>query len=370
MKATDLAFILYTSGTTGKPKGAMLSHHNIIKNASDAADILCVTVNDNFLVPVPFSHCFGNVLGITMSSSRAAGLIPLPIFTPEGALELVQELSASVILGVPTMFIRQLETLRSKRFDTSSLRTGIMAGAPCPVEVVKAVKSDMNCDICIAYGLTEASPLITFTSFEDPPQIRAETVGRPIPDVEVRIVDDGHAEVPLNQTGELCCRGYNVMQGYYKDPEGTERAIDHEGWLYSGDLATMDEKRYVRIVGRKKDMVIVGGVNIYPREVEEYLHEHPKVQDVQVVGVPDPDLGEVAAAAVMVSEGEELTEQDVVDHCYGTIASPKVPRYVKFVKEYPMSGRGKVQKFRLREELKKEVESGALIKVAPSKVKR
>ena len=367
-RVDDVTFILYTSGTTGRPKGVMLTHYNMVRNARDVARQLRATEGDKYLIPVPFSHCFGCVMGITAAANFGSTIVPVPKFDPELVLKTIEREKCTIVHGVPTMFIRELNVLENKKYDTTSLRTGIMAGAPCPVEVVKAVREKMHCNILIAYGLTEASPVITMTSFEDSDEIRAETVGRPLPDIEVRIVDNGRKPLPYGQVGELACRGYNVMKGYYKMPEETREAVDEEGWLYSGDLATMDEKKYVRIVGRKKEMIIVGGFNVYPREIEEYLHTHPMIQDVAVVGVPDEDLGEVVAAAIIPKERGKITEQDVVDYCYGKIASAKVPRYVVFVDSYPMTSRGKVQKFKLQEILANMIKEGRIKKVVPTAV--
>ncbi len=365
----DVTFILYTSGTTGKPKGAMLTHYNIVQNALDTANNLRATEEDRYLVQVPFSHCFGCVLGITAAVNKASAIIPLPVFTPENSLKAIEENRATIVHGVPTMFIRMLEILKTKKYDMSSMRTGIMAGAPCPVEVVKAVKTEMNMDILIAYGLTEASPVITMTSFDDSDELKAETVGKTIPGVCVKMVDDEHKEVPMGEMGELACRGYNVMVGYYKRPEATAEAIDEEGWLYTGDLATIDKYGYVRIVGRKKEMIIVGGFNVYPREIEEYIREFDKVQDVAVAAVPDAELGEVVGAAIIPREGVTIEPVEIVDFCYGKIASAKVPRYVIIVNELPISGRGKVQKFRLTEMFKEKLEKGEMEKLVPTAVK-
>ncbi|MEM4160745.1 MAG: long-chain-fatty-acid--CoA ligase [Thermoplasmata archaeon] len=367
----DVTFILYTSGTTGKPKGAMLTHHNISRNARDIAEILQMSYRDKLLICVPFSHCFGCVLSITVSASVGACMVPLVAFDPEEVLKTVEKERCTVLHGVPTMFIRELAVLEKKKYDTTSLRTGIMAGAPCPVETMEAVMEKMHCNVSIVYGLTEASPAVTATRFDDSIRDRVETVGRPIPDVEVKIVDAERKEVQRGVSGELACRGYNIMKGYYKNPEATKEAIDEEGWLYTGDLATMDERGYVRIVGRIKDMVIVGGFNVYPREIEELLLQHPKILDVTVVGVPDKELGEVVAALVIPKKGVELKEEEVVDFLYGNVASAKVPRYVQIVDSFPMSGRGKVLKYVIREELKKKISAGdpTIKKVVPTAVK-
>jgi len=365
----DVTFILYTSGTTGKPKGVMLSHYQIVKNAHDQGEILQTSEDDKLVIPVPFSHCFGNVMSITLMVSFGGTMIPLVEFEPHKALELVEEEEATMIHGVPTMFIRELEVIKEEDYDTSSLRTGIMAGSSCPVETMKSVINDMGCNVSITYGLTEASPGVTMTRFDDSVEDRVETVGRVMPDQEIKIVDDQGNELPPGETGELLVKGYNVMKGYYNKPEATEQTIE-DGWLHSGDLATMDERGYVEIVGRKKDMVIVGGLNVYPREIEEYLIEHEEIQEVAVVGVPDDELGEVVAAAAIPTEGSEITAQDVVDFVYGDIASAKVPRYVEITKDLPVSGRGKVQKFKLRDQLEEKVEQGELEKIVPTAVKK
>ena len=366
----DVAFILYTSGTTGKPKGAMLSYHNITKNAKAMVDILHASKDDKLLVPVPFSHCFGNVLSITMASIAGMSLYAMSAFDPEEALRIIEKEKCTMINGVPTMFVRMLEVLDRKDYDTTSLRTGTMAGAPCPIDIMKGTIERMHCNVSIAYGLTEASPLITMTRFDDPIEKRVETVGKVIPDVEVRIVDDDRNPLPVGEMGELACRGYNVMKGYYKMPEATAEAIDEEGWLYSGDLAVMDEEGYISIVGRKKDMVIVGGFNVYPRELEEFYIAHPKILDVAVVGVPDHDLGEVVAAAVIPAPGLAITPQEVVDYAYGKVASAKVPRYVMVTDSLPISGRGKVQKFILRKQFQDKIEAGELKKMVPTAVRQ
>ncbi|MEF8874265.1 MAG: long-chain-fatty-acid--CoA ligase [Candidatus Thermoplasmatota archaeon] len=364
----DVTFILYTSGTTGKPKGVMLSHHQIVKNAHDQGEILRTSADDKLVIPVPFSHCFGNVMSITLMTVFGGTMIPLVEFEPHKALEQVENEGATMIHGVPTMFIRELEVIKEEDYDTSSLRTGIMAGSSCPVETMKLVINDLGCNVSITYGLTEASPGVTMTRFDDSVQDRVETVGRVMPDQEIKIVDEEGNEVPPGETGELLVKGYNVMKGYYNKPEETERTIE-DGWLHTGDLAEMDERGYVEIVGRKKDMVIVGGLNVYPREIEEYLIENPEIQEVAVVGVPDEELGEVVAAAVVPTEGADLAKQDVVDFLYGEVASAKVPRYVSITDSLPVSGRGKVQKFRLRDQLEEMMEEGELQKIVPSEVK-
>ncbi len=367
----DNVFILYTSGTTGNPKGAMLSHHNIAENAKQVTGVLHTTEKDVFLLAVPFFHCFGCVMGIMGSITWGASIVPMTVFKAKEALELVEKEHVSILYGVPTMFVLELEEYRKGKedgstYDVSSLRTGIMAGAPCPVEVMKGVLEELHCNVSIAYGLTEASPVITMTRFDDSIERRVETVGRALPGIEVKISDDDRQPVAANETGELSCRGYNVMLGYYKMPDKTAAAIDKDGWLYSGDLATMDEEGYVKIVGRKKDMLITGGFNVYPAEIEEYLFTHPKVQNVSVVGTLDKVMGEVAVAYIIPRKGMTIDPQEIVDYCVGEIANFKVPRYVAIVDEFPMTQSGKIQKFHLQEATKEALEEGRLRKLKPT----
>ena len=368
---SDNVFILYTSGTTGSPKGAMLSHHNIAKNAEQVTEVLHTTEEDVFLIAVPFFHCFGCVMGIAGSIRWGAAMVPMELFRPKAALELVERFGVSVLYGVPTMFVLELEENRKGKedgtpYDVSTLRTGIMAGAPCPIEVMRGTMQELHCNVSIAYGLTEASPVITMTRFDDSIERRVETVGRALEGIEVKIADDDRNPVPTDEMGELACRGYNVMLGYYRAPEVTAETIDQEGWLYSGDLATMDDEGYVKIVGRKKDMLICGGFNVYPAEIEEYLFTHPKVQNASVIGVPDDVFGEVAAAYIIPREGETIDPQEIVDYCIGEIANFKVPRYVEIVDEFPMTQSGKVQKFRLREIARGKLDADGLAKLSPS----
>ncbi|MFO7792817.1 MAG: AMP-binding protein [Candidatus Saliniplasma sp.] len=365
----DITFILYTSGTTGKPKGVQLTHYQIVKNAHDQGDILHTSEDDKLVIPVPFSHCFGNVMSITLMVVFGGTMIPIVDFEPHKALDLVENEEATMIHGVPTMFIRELEVAKEEDYDTDSLRTGIMAGSSCPVETMKSVIDDLGCNVSITYGLTEASPGVTMTRFDDSVEDRVETVGRVMPDQEVKIVDDAGEEVEPGETGELLVKGYNVMEGYYNKPEATDDTIEN-GWLHSGDLAEMDERGYVKIVGRKKDMVIVGGLNVYPREIEEYLLEHPEIKEVAVVGVPDDELGEVVAASVVPTKNADISPQDVVDFLYGRVASAKVPRYAVVGMDLPVSGRGKVQKFKLRDTLTEMVEEEKIEKIVPTKVKK
>lgn len=368
----DNVFILYTSGTTGNPKGAMLSHHNIAENARQVTQVLHTSEKDTFLLAVPFFHCFGCVMGIMGAITWGASLVPMSVFKAKEALELIEKEKVSILYGVPTMFVLELEEYRKgkedgSKYDVSSLRTGIMAGAPCPVEVMRGTMEELGCNVSIAYGLTESSPVITMTRFDDSLERRVETVGRALHGIEVKITDDDRWSLPPGEMGELTCRGYNVMLGYYKMPGKTAEVIDEEGWLYSGDLATMDEEGYVKIVGRKKDMLITGGFNVYPAEIEEYLFTNPKVQNVSVVGVPDEVMGEVAIAYIIPREGVSIYQQEIVDFCMGKIANFKVPRYVEIVEEFPMTQSGKIQKFRLREIAKAALEAGRLQKLKPTK---
>ena len=370
-KAEDNVFILYTSGTTGNPKGAMLSHHNIGHNGEQVTEVLHANEKDVFLLAVPFFHCFGCVMGIAGAITWGASIVPMAVFKPAEALELVERFGVTVLYGVPTMFVLELEEVRKGKpdgstYQISTLRTGIMAGAPCPVEVMRGTMNEMHCNVSIAYGLTEASPVITMTQFDDSIERRTETVGRALEGIEVKIADDDWKSVGTGETGELACRGYNVMMGYYKMPDKTAECIDVEGWLYSGDLATMDAEGYVRIVGRKKDMLITGGFNVYPAEIEEYLFTHPKVLNVSAIGVPDPVMGEVAAVYVIQREGARIEPQEIVDYCAKEIANFKVPRYVIVIKELPMTQSGKIQKFRLREMAQAAFDKGEMQKLSPT----
>lgn len=365
----ETILILYTSGTTGQPKGAMLSHRNIAENARQVTAVLETSEQDLFFLAVPFFHCFGCVMGILGAITWGAGIVPMPIFKPREALELIERTDVTILYGVPTMFVLELEEYRKgkdtgEEYDLASLRTGIMAGAPCPTEIMSAVIEELGCNVCICYGLTEASPVITMTRFTDSVKSRVETVGQPLSGVEVKIVDDARNELPIGSTGELACRGYNVMIGYYKMPEKTAEVIDEDGWLYSGDLATIDKDGYVRIVGRKKDMIITGGFNVYPAEIEEYLFTHPKVQNVSVIGVPDDVMGEAVMAFIIPKEGTILTVEEIMDFCSGAIANFKVPRYLQITDELPTTQSGKVQKYKLRESAAKSLAAGRLVKLS------
>jgi fatty-acyl-CoA synthase len=367
----DINFILYTSGTTGRPKGVSLSHYNVIRNAWDVSAILRTTTEDNILVPVPYSHAFGNSMALTLATLRGAAQTPMLQYDPKTALEMIDKYKATMHHGVPTMFIRELEVFRKGKFSLKTLRTGIMAGAPCPIEVVKGVLEEMKCNILIAYGLTEASPVITMTQFGDSAEIMATTVGKPLPGVDVRVVDpETYRILQVGEQGEVVCKGYLVMEGgYFKQPDQTEKVMKY-GWLLTGDLGVVDEFGYYKITGRAKDMVIVGGFNVFPRTIEEHIITHPKVQEVAATGVPDEDLGEVVAAAIIPEEGEIVDPQDIIDFCYGQITSAAVPRYITLVKELPYTGRGKVQKFKLKDQLIKLINSGKLHKMVPTKVKK
>ena len=342
----DVSQILYTSGTTGKPKGVMLSHANVCDNARVTGEVMQVTARDRYFVPLPLFHSFGLVLGCLTPLTFGASIVLQDIFDAEHALQLMEQHRCTMNFGVPAMFMMELEAYRDGDYSLQ-LRSGMMGGAPCPIEVVKGVRREMDCDVCIGYGITETSPLISLTRFGDDDQKRAETVGLPLPGVEVRIVDDQRRPLPPGEVGEVAIRG-NVMQGYYGMPEATDEAIDRDGWYYSGDLGVIDEDGYLSITGRKKDMVVVGGFNVYPREIEEVLFEHPRVKNAAVVGVPDDRLGEVVKAYI-VAYGE-LSEQEVKAFLDERVANFKVPKYVAFLDALPMTASGKVQKYKLRED--------------------
>jgi fatty-acyl-CoA synthase len=345
--------IQYTSGTTGFPKGATLSHHNILNNGFFVGEGCGYTHADRVCIPVPFYHCFGMVMGnLGCTSHGACMVIPAPSFEPEATLRAVQDERCTSLYGVPTMFIAELEHPRFGEFDLSSLRTGIMAGSPCPVETMKRVVSEMNMeDVTICYGMTETSPVSTQTGADDTLEKRVGTVGRVHPHVEVKVIDpETGAVLPRGKPGEFCTRGYSVMLGYWEEAERTAEAIDRGRWMHTGDLAVMDADGYLNIVGRIKDLVIRGGENVYPREVEEFLMSHPDVSDVQVVGVPDERYGEELMAFVVVRAGAEVDQATLAEYCRGRIAHYKIPRYVRCVEEFPLTVTGKVQKFKLREQ--------------------
>ncbi|WP_400163724.1 AMP-binding protein [Brevibacillus sp. TJ4] len=342
----------YTSGTTGFPKGVMLSHYNIVNNAIKVAECQRLGPEDRVCIPVPFFHCFGCVMGTLACVATGATMVPVISFDAGTVLSVVENERCTALYGVPTMFIAEINHPSFAERDFSSLRTGIMAGSPCPTEVMRSVVEKMGIrEITICYGQTESSPVITQTRPDDSIERRVATVGRVHEDVEAKVIDPATGEtLPPHVQGELCTRGYLVMKGYYNMPEQTRQVIDEDGWLHTGDLATVDEDGYFRITGRLKDMIIRGGENIYPREIEEFLYTHPKVLDVQVVGVPDPVYGEQVLACIRVKPGEELTEAEVRSYCEGRISRFKIPHYIQFVSEYPMTASGKIQKFKLREQ--------------------
>ena len=345
--------IQYTSGTTGFPKGATLTHRNILNNGRFTSVLQSLTEHDRVCIPVPFYHCFGMVIGnLGCTTHGATIVIPGDSFDPLAVLEAVEAERCTSLYGVPTMFIGELAHERFEEFDLSSLRTGVMAGSPCPVEVMKACIDKMNMsDVTICYGMTETSPVSTQTLPGDTLEHQTATVGKVHPHVEIRIADPTTGEtLERNVPGEFCTRGYSVMTGYWNDSERTDAAIDADGWMHTGDLAVMADDGYVEIVGRIKDMVIRGGENIYPREIEEFLYTHPDVEDVQVIGVPDPKYGEELVAWIKLRPGAALTDEAVRDFCRGTIAHYKVPRYVKFVDEFPMTVTGKVRKVEMRQQ--------------------
>jgi fatty-acyl-CoA synthase len=350
--------IQFTSGTTGSPKAATLTHHNIVNNASMSASIMKFTERDRLCMPVPMYHCFGMVLGTLLcTSSGAAIVLPAAGFEADACLRAIEAERCTAVHGVPTMFIAMLDEPGFADRDTTSLRTGIMAGAPCPIELMHRVIDEMHLDeITIGYGMTETGPLSTQTLPGDPIELRVGTVGRPLPNTEIKIVDESGRIVPRGEPGELCTRGYNVMRGYWGDPERTARDIDDARWIRTGDVATMDANNYVRIVGRSKDMLIRGGENIYPREIEEFLYTHPKVEQAEVVGVPDPKFGEEVAAWIKLREGQTASEAEIREYCKGRLAHFKIPKYIRFVDEYPMTVTGKVQKYLIRESMAKELE--------------
>ena len=344
--------IQFTSGTTGFPKGATLSHHNILNNGYFVGEGLKLTPQDRLCIPVPLYHCFGMVMGNLGCLTHGSTMVyPSDAFDPLATLQAVAEERCTALYGVPTMFIAQLDHPDFAKFDLKSLRTGIMAGSPCPIEVMKKVQSHMHMgEVTIAYGMTETSPVSTQCATDDPVERRVSTVGQVLPHIEIKIVDPEGRVVPRGETGEFCTRGYSVMKGYWNDEAKTKEAVDEAGWMRTGDLATMDEQGYVNIVGRLKDMVIRGGENVYPREIEEFLYRHPKVQDVQVIGVPDPRYGEAVCAWIKLHAGQTATDEEIRAFCQGQIAHYKIPRYIEFVPEFPMTITGKIQKFVMREQ--------------------
>lgn len=354
----DTINIQYTSGTTGTPKGAELSHYNVANNGQFIGDSMKLTERDKVCIPVPFYHCFGMVLGnMACLTHGSAMVIPADFFDPLATMQAVHEERCTAVYGVPTMFIAEFAHPRFKEFDFTSLRTGIMAGSLCPIELMRRVIRDMHCsELTICYGLTEASPVITQTTTEDTLERKVTTVGRALPHTEVRIIDPNTGqEVPLGENGELCTRGYLVMNGYHNDPVNTAATIEPDGWLHSGDMASMDEHGYVKITGRLKEMIIRGGENIYPREIEEFLYSYPGIKDAQVIGVPSEKYGEEVMAWIIPHEGITLEAEAIQGFCREKIAGFKVPKYVKFVDSFPTTVTGKVQKFVMREMATKEM---------------
>lgn len=354
VNADDPVNLQYTSGTTGFPKGVTLSHHSILNNGFSIGELLGYGSEDRVVLPVPFFHCFGMVIGtLAIVSHRSTAVIPSPSFDPSAALQAVQDERATSLYGVPTMFIAELALPDFESFDLRTLRTGVMAGSTCPVEVMRQVIDRMHMDeVAICYGMTETAPVSTMTRVDDSLERRTETVGRAMPHIEVKIVDpvDGRT-VPLGVKGEVCTRGYSVMLGYWNDPEKTAEAIDAARWMHTGDIGIMDEDGYVEVTGRIKDMVIRGGENVYPREIEEFFHRHPAIRDIQVVGVPDEKYGEELMAWVVLADGHDsLTPQQLREFAQGELAHYKVPRYVEIRAEFPMTVSGKVRKVELREE--------------------
>ncbi len=354
----DPVNIQYTSGTTGFPKGVVLTHHNILNNGYFIGEGMKFTEKDRLCIPVPFYHCFGMVLSnLACVTHGSTMVLPYPAFDAERVLQAVESEGCTALHGVPTMFIAELRHPNFAKYRLDTLRTGIMAGSPCPIEVMREVSKRMHMsDIVIVYGQTETSPGVTMTTTDDPIERRVSTVGRVFPHVELKIVDPVTQKmVPMGVEGEICARGYVVMKCYYNNPNATHSTIDSNGWNHTGDLGVMDEEGYFHIVGRLKDMVIRGGENIYPREIEEFLHNHPKIQDAYVIGVPDIKYGEELMAWVKTEEGVDLTEKEIRDFCDGRIARYKIPRYFKFVDEFPMTVSGKIQKFKMREVSIKEL---------------
>ncbi len=365
-RLTELAGILqfdepiniqFTSGTTGLPKGATLTHHNILNNGYFLGEAMAYTERDKVCIPVPLYHCFGMVIGnLACITHGSAMVLPGEGFDPLATLQAVATERCTSLYGVPTMFIAELDHPEFGKFDLTSLRTGMMAGSPCPIEVMRHCISKMNLrEMTIGYGMTETSPVSTQTALDDPLERRVSTVGRVHPHVEIKIIDSEGRIVPRGTPGEFCTRGYSVMLGYWDDPERTAQAVDAAGWMHTGDLATMDADGYCNIVGRIKDMVIRGGENVYPREIEEFLYRHPKIQDVQVFGIPDQRYGEELCAWIKLRAGETLTAEEVREFCRDQIAHYKVPRHIRFVDEFPMTVTGKIQKFIMRENMTAEL---------------
>jgi fatty-acyl-CoA synthase len=352
----DVINMQYTSGTTGFPKGVMLTHHNIVNNARMVGDVMGMTERDALLIHVPVFHCFGCVMSTLNCVYHGSAMVLIESFDPLVALQSIAREKCTAINGVPTMFIAMLNHPDFDRYDLTSLRTGIMAGAPCPEETMNQVREKMHCpEIVIAFGQTESSPVMTMTRRDDPVKLRVSTVGRLLPDIEGKIVSpETGQDLPPNTQGEIVTRSECVMKGYYKMPEATEHAIDRDGWLHTGDLGEVDENGYFKVTGRIKDMIIRGGENIYPREIEEFLFTHPKVGNVQVIGIPDKKYGEQVLAAIQLKSGATATADELIDYCKGKIARHKIPKYWEFVDAYPMTASGKIQKYKLKEIFEKK----------------
>lgn len=347
----DVVNMQYTSGTTGFPKGVMLTHHNILNDGFYIGECMKFSHKDRLCIPVPFFHCFGCVLAILACVTHGTTMVPVEVYSPTAVMNAIQIEKCTAVHGVPTMFIFMLEHPDFEKYDLSSLRTGIMAGSPCPIKVMQQVIDRMGMkEIVISYGQTECSPVITMTTTDDPIEKRVATVGKRMPGVEIKIVDPETNEIlPNGEKGEICTRGYVVMKGYYNMEEATRQAIDEEGWLHTGDLGIEDEDGYFHIQGRIKDMIIRGGENIYPREIEELFYTNDKVSDVQVVGVPSKELGEEVMAFIILAEGQEATEEEMKQFVRDNMSRHKVPKYIAFVDEFPMTASGKIQKFKLRD---------------------
>ena len=356
----DVINMQYTSGTTGFPKGVMLTHHNIVNNARMVGDVMGMTEKDSLLIQVPVFHCFGCVMSTLNCVYHGSAMVLLENFDAQKALEMVEREKCTAVNGVPTMFVTILHHPDFERYDLTSLRTGIMAGAPCPIETMNQVNTKMHCpEVVIAFGQTESSPVMTMTRRDDPVELRVATVGRLLPDIEGKIVDpETGLDLPPNTQGEIVTRSACIMKGYYKMPEATESAIDSDGWLHTGDLGEIDENGYFKVTGRIKDMIIRGGENIYPRELEEFLFTHPKVQNVQVVGIADKKYGEQVLAAIHLKNGNQATAEEFIEFCKGKIARHKIPKYWEFVEDYPMTASGKIQKFKIKEAFEKKYQEG------------
>ena len=356
----DVINMQYTSGTTGFPKGVMLTHHNIVNNARMVGDVMGMTEKDSLLIQVPVFHCFGCVMSTLNSVYHGSKMVLLEYFDALKALQMIDREKCTAVNGVPTMFVTILNHPDFDRYDMRSLRTGIMAGAPCPVEAMKQVIKNMHCsEVVIAFGQTESAPVMTMTRRDDPVELRVATVGRLLPDIEGKIIDpESGKDLPPNTQGEIVTRSACVMKGYYKMPEATTNTIDQDQWLHTGDLGVMDENGYFRVTGRIKDMIIRGGENIYPRELEEFLFTHPKVVNVQVVGIPDKKYGEQVLAAIQLKNGQTATADEFIEFCKGKIARHKIPKYWEFVDSYPMTASGKIQKFKMKEMFEKKYKEG------------